>query len=669
NSFKKNSGNYQFSKNTDEDKPLGKVSKNYEEEDNDVEDIFDDVNLSDSNYQDSKEYHLNDNVNGFNLYDKGNRYNPLKFSNNKTQEDVVSEILEKIKQGKRVIFIRGVCGTGKSAIALNIAKHFNKTSIVVPGKALQKQYMEDYSNEKYVLKDNHKKLKIKVITGRENHKCLYSENCTADNKDLPCKIELSERNMHKIREYLKENPKVKEDLDIKEVRRLSIAPVCPYWNPIVPSELELGMKSEKRSYQGLNGIKFTIHERKQGCTYYNQFDSYIDADTIIFNSAKYKLESVMNRKPATDIEIIDECDEFLDSFSNIRKINLTRFLNSLNFIQSDNPESKNVLIRLARMIDEVVSEHSFSSRAFRRDPIKLSSNNVLDIFNLIIANKEIFDSVDEDSYVKNVLESVLDFEDFLDETYILFSHDEKGLFVDLVTTNLAGRFKELLDKNKVFVMMSGTIHSSDVLSHVFGIDDFDFVEAEIVNQGSIEILRTGFEIDCRYDNFKNNNITREEYLVAFDEAVRKSVKPALVHINAFDDLPNIEEKERYNLGNLITKSELIDTQKDHANQMINDFKRKKIEVLFTTKCSRGVDFPGDQCNSIIFSKYPNPDAGSIFWKILKMSHPQYYWAFYKDKATREFLQKIYRGVRSKDDKVFVLSPDKRVLDAVSSLNN
>ena len=321
------------------------------------------------------------------------------------------------------------------------------------------------------------------------------------------------------------------------------------------------------------------------------------------------------------------------------------------------------------MIDEVVSEHSFSSRAFRRDPIKLSSNNVLDIFNLIIANKEIFDSVDEDSYVKNVLESVLDFEDFLDETYILFSHDEKGLFVDLVTTNLAGRFKELLDKNKVFVMMSGTIHSSDVLSHVFGIDDFDFVEAEIVNQGSIEILRTGFEIDCRYDNFKNNNITREEYLVAFDEAVRKSVKPALVHINAFDDLPNIEEKERYNLGNLITKSELIDTQKDHANQMINDFKRKKIEVLFTTKCSRGVDFPGDQCNSIIFSKYPNPDAGSIFWKILKMSHPQYYWAFYKDKATREFLQKIYRGVRSKDDKVFVLSPDKRVLDAVSSLNN
>jgi hypothetical protein len=32
-----------------------------------------------------------------------------------------------------------------------------------------------------------------------------------------------------------------------------------------------------------------------------------------------------------------------------------------------------------------------------------------------------------------------------------------------------------------------------------------------------------------------------------------------------------------------------------------------------------------------------------------------------DKAKRELTQKIYRGLRSKEDKVYLLSPDIRVL--------
>ena len=40
--------------------------------------------------------------------------------------------MDEIKAGQKIIFLKGVCGTGKSAIALNLAKHFPKTSIVVP---------------------------------------------------------------------------------------------------------------------------------------------------------------------------------------------------------------------------------------------------------------------------------------------------------------------------------------------------------------------------------------------------------------------------------------------------------------------------------------------------------------------------------------------------------
>ena len=64
---------------------------------------------------------------------------PLKFSNGKTQEDVVQEVIKSINQGYKTIFIKGVCGSGKSAIALNLAKEIGKASIVVPVKNLQKQ--------------------------------------------------------------------------------------------------------------------------------------------------------------------------------------------------------------------------------------------------------------------------------------------------------------------------------------------------------------------------------------------------------------------------------------------------------------------------------------------------------------------------------------------------
>ena len=188
----------------------------------------------------------------------------MQFSNGKTQEDLVNETLNAIKEGNRVIFIRGVCGTGKSAIALNIAKEIGKTSIVVPGKNLQEQYQKDYEGDKYILKKNGEKLKIRVITGRKNHKCKYLEdqnvpifkeernlklneiferreketNLTADNPFIPCKIEIKERNSGRIFHYLRDNKAInpKNFQTIKDVKRATIAPVCPYWCPVFPDK-------------------------------------------------------------------------------------------------------------------------------------------------------------------------------------------------------------------------------------------------------------------------------------------------------------------------------------------------------------------------------------------------------------------------------------------------
>ncbi|MBI2004243.1 hypothetical protein HYS72_02145, partial [Candidatus Pacearchaeota archaeon] len=83
---------------------------------------------------------------------------------------------------------------------------------------------------------------------------------------------------------------------------------------------------------GLKDTEFIFYQREPGCKFYEQFNFYIDSDAIIFNSEKYKIESALNRKPMTEVEIIDECDEFLDKFSNNKSINLDRMQNSLNQI-------------------------------------------------------------------------------------------------------------------------------------------------------------------------------------------------------------------------------------------------------------------------------------------------------------------------------------------------
>ena len=634
----------------------------------------------------------------WNLYEKEKFLKPLCFSNGKTQENIVKEVLELIEKGNKVIFIHGVCGTGKSAIALNLARKLGKTSIVVPIKNLQAQYKKDYENEKYLLKDNGEKLKISIITGRRNHKCKFLEDnknaipkikkevnsklhdifsgkreqiketigddISADNINIPCKIEIKDRNIQKIKEYIKQNKDVniKDFSDIKDVRRVSIAGVCPYWCPVIPSKYELGGKSflnaKKRKYTGLGGIEFTIYNRHPGCKFYEQFNSYLDSDVIIFNSEKYKIESLLNRKPETEVEIIDECDEFLDKFSNHKNLNIGRLQNSLNLAFGKNPEEENIIKEIREIIKQIRKEE------FELEEIiPLKQTGIYDLFNLFTKHPEFLEQSDDESYLFNVEESAKMFENFLEDTYVTFTKKDENLIASIVTTNLAKRFKELVDKNKIIILMSGTIHSKEVLRQIFGLDKFEIIEAETQDQGKINVIKTGLEMDCKYSNFSSGKYSRKDYLKALDKCIEIGKKPILVHVNSFIDLPSEMEKKEFDLKNLINRDKLKEIQReDNTGRLIEEFKKGKTDILFSTRASRGMDFPGEECNSIVFTKYPNPNVKDAFWRILNKTSPNQYWSFYKDKAKRELLQKIYRGLRFKEDKIDLLSPDTRVLN-------
>ncbi len=609
------------------------------------------------------------------LYSEDKKLFPLKFSNGKTQEDVVKEVVDLIKTGSKIILIHGVCGTGKSAIALNIARLLGKTAIVVPVKGLQRQYEEDYTSKKYLIKKNGSRMKIAMITGRDNHDSIIEPGISCANPFLPDTIKIAEKNYEKIKEYYEQNPFIrnKELPELRKLKRIAIAPANPYWSPIRPADFELSMlkDAKKLKYRGLRGKDFIFYHRKPGCSYYDQYLAYIQADVIIFNSAKYKIEVALDRKPETEVDIIDEADEFLDNFSMQQDLNLTRLAASLKSISPDSPSAQEAIDEILNLIQ--LEEKNKQVLGIDENKIfHIGETKIERILKAFLKSPELEAEViiDELNYANKALEVAENFNDFLDETYLTFRKYEKDLFVNLVSTNLSKRFQEIIEKSKTLVLMSGTLHSEEVLKKVFSLKDFKIVEAETQPPGTIEIHKTGKEFDCKYANFNSKKHSRSDYLYALSACLEKAKRPVLIHVNAFEDLPTETEISEYSLRGLMSREILKDMQlNDKTGVTISNFKKKLSPHLFTTKCSRGVDFPGDTCNSIIFTKYPNPNINDTFWKLLQKTHPEYFWDFYKDKARREFLQRIYRALRFKDDHVYVLSPDSRVLDAVRELQD
>src|SRR3989344_1197557 len=519
------------------------------------------------------------------LYNEEDKFlPPLKFSNEKTQQNIVDEVLQAIKEGNKIILIKGKPGTGKSAIALNIAKEFSKASIVVPVKYLQKQYEEDYMN-KFYLKKGSNKLKITILNGRNNHACLFNKEHRADFKLLPCIIELKRENLDLLRQYIKQNPHVNEEdfHELKDIKRFSVAAACPYWSPIMPKELTFNLPCEADlvDYKAVKGQEYSVVNREPGCTYYNQFNSYKFSDVIIFNSKKYELENVMNRKPETDVEVIDECDEFLDNLGNEHKINLNFLSSKVTQLIVKDVVGKDLLFDLNDLIIKIMKEYSTDDKI-----VKIKETKVAELLTYFIVNQIISEEEELEPYygiAKN-------FESYLDDTYVAFSRNKSNDFIiKIVNVNLKKKLDELLSKNKVFVMMSGTLHSAAVLKKIFGIEDFKIIEAETKDQGKVIKKFSGLEKDFRQRHFESGKFHRKDYLLALNKAVSSAVKPTLVHVNAFSDLPTESEKEMYNL-NLMTREKISELQdKFRQGELLQLFKEGKIDILYSTKCGRGVD--------------------------------------------------------------------------------
>ena len=95
----------------------------------------------------------------------------------KYQKETIEKIFEHY-QNKKFVILEAPTGSGKSAIAMTVARIFGRSHILTIQKILQDQYKRDFPE-------------IFVMKGRSNYQCLLREGATCDIG--PCKAMKGEK--------------------------------------------------------------------------------------------------------------------------------------------------------------------------------------------------------------------------------------------------------------------------------------------------------------------------------------------------------------------------------------------------------------------------------------------------------------------------------------------
>jgi len=560
----------------------------------------------------------------WNLYRDGGLVPPLIYSDGRTQEDVVQEILDMFKEGKRIVFLQGAVGTGKSAIALNLISHFKRGGIVVvPTKVLQKQYADDYcKRNRFKIKSGKSFLRIDEIKGRDNFRCLLKK-CSASNRELPCTRSLS-----------------------KGERRVDAAKHCPFFSSIVhkkfkeTAEEELECEYESLEYLACDKTKrFVLRRGKKICTYYKQFKAYAESDVIVMNSAMWLTETLATgRKPLRDIEVIDECDLLLDSLTfekSISYFTLKKMREAIKEYEKDarrkhSPlaalqELANVMKHVKKLYEWMNDiEDKFMELLRKRYRGRARDCDIKFLRYFADLHREVHGG-------SETLDFLLQFSDAL---YVVVESERITFFVP----NMKLVMRKLLENSaRHILMMSATLQSEEVLRDFYGLKNFGIVIGESQNPGELRLMKCGCEETINVKKWHDEQF-KAKYWNTVEKMIKSATPPTLVQVHALKYLPT------------------------QIREAVKKQKSVKVEeAIYSTTMTRGVDLKDDLCRSVVLLKCPFSDLSSpILQAIRNYVGEGVFWEYYHDMMRRNLIQYVGRGLRHMEDWVEVWSPDRLV---------
>jgi Rad3-related DNA helicase len=567
----------------------------------------------------------------WNLRENQKPLRPLEYSNGKSQLDVVNEVNDAFN-GSKFVLLDGICGTGKSPIALHCCANFGKSIIVVPTKHLQDQYSNDYSKRMSVAN-----LKIQFLKGRGNFKCKR-EDVYCNTSTLPCITRMK-------------GGEKRQDMCN-----------CKFWSPIYAPDVAKVIVDEKKS-KGVSNIELKTYQSPTGpkcqvvrtpaCDYHAQYFSFWDDTNVIaMNSRIWEL--MIAKKPAAELEVIDEYDEYFDSLYFDEILSASR-IEKFYPSEDDADSSRDVLklykskMRLAEEIEALVTSMD--------EPMVWDFiEKMRDFFIGVMKQHE--GDLTVEGFV-NRLGVCLDnrHECDLDFDQRTFGSNEKA--VHIIMPNPFVVIQRLFKNSKRVLLMSATPHSDKVLSSFFHLDP-KAVRAETVQPGILYLMKP----DMMYVNYSNwsKKDFQDRYYDSYRKILASIPKDERTLIQSHSLKYSGQMAKEFSIRVDSSQSDLYGGRGAFNEWLHGDFK-----TLISTKCKRGIDLKDDLCRNIIIDKMPYPDRNDRKFKSIERRFPAMFNEIYSDIARRSLIQLIARGLRHKDDWVRVYTPDLTAYNNIKRL--
>lgn len=447
------------------------------------------------------------------------------------------------------------------------------------------------------------------------------------------------------------------------------------------------------------------------CEYYKQFYAYTQADCIVMNDAKWEIETNIGRKPKVNIEIVDEGDYWLDKRSMSLEFSRLMIDKMMPVTNRMNEMKRNTLFLFDTAFQNIKKKIAEPTEEMKEKGVSIISSKdyrelFLHIMNMVLEYKK---SVEEDDVTLQKMVDLATVLRYIEKASISVEEGKEGKREEFKTIKIFipypdNLLKELFKKSSENVIItSGTIHSNFVMGNLFGINNenyiVEFVEGRKESPGKLKCIKPNL-LRVNYTSWQSPefrkvynstmNFILDQLKIKIDQITGKPgegkilvLTPAKKYAEGIIDRPDvfvdfakskneddgIKPSINTSLTDFMEKSmEDVRKIKPTDIEIDGDVLRTNQQIIVSTRMIRGADLRDNKCRAVVMTKWPMSDLSAGYNQALKLRFgDKAYWSIMRDKAEREAIQYVSRGLRHELDWTFFSTPDEDAFNRVFML--